>query len=168
MMSIELSSMQYIIFLWKYDVRKKFSMTFLRLWLKMLLTNPVVQCFDLAIFGLKNSDYCRSPTWVLAKVGVSSLNQQTFPFYKSVTLSKPRKVRLAMKCKLMFSKYYCYYVGVAHWIDLRLVVKFLEVLCQQGSSNLNNISENPCRTRNGSFLQFHYSCLNPYVIQLLL
>ena len=119
-------------------------------------------------FWPKNSDYCRSPTWVLAKVDVSSLNQQTFPFYKSATLSKPRKVRLAMKYKLMFSKYYCYYVGVAHWIDLRLVVKFLEVLFQQNSSNLNNISEHPCRTWNGSFLQFHYSCLNPYVTQPLL
>ena len=41
--------------------------------------------------------------------------------------------------------YFCYFVGVAHWICLRSVVKFLEVLCQQDSSNLENISEDPSR-----------------------
>ena len=41
--------------------------------------------------------------------------------------------------------YYYYYVGVAHYVGLKLVVKFLEALCQQDSSNLKNISEDPCR-----------------------
>ena len=38
-----------------------------------------------------------------------------------------------------------YYVGVAQWISLRSVVKFLEVLCQQDSSNFKNILVDPCR-----------------------
>ena len=40
---------------------------------------------------------------------------------------------------------YYYYVGVEHWIGLRSVVKFLEILCQQDYSNLKNILEDPCR-----------------------
>ena len=53
-------------------------------------------------------------------------------------------------------------------IEWVLVVKFLEVLCQQDSWNLKNISEDPRRIQDGSFLQFHHSCLNPYITQPLL